>query len=134
METINVLRHQLIASRVAPPTGKVADAAISLWEHLASHIIPMVGEVGFNSLYERSIFLTQSTFPWLAASSLSPKIDHMVAGLKMSFEGQTPAEIIAANSLILITFTDILATLIGEQLTTRILRSAWDDDLKEGKD
>jgi len=34
----------------------------------------------------------------------------------------------AANSLLLIKFTDILASLIGEGLTTSILRSAWGND------
>jgi len=47
----------------------------------------------------------------------------------MSLEGQTPAQVSDANSLLLITFTDILAALIGEQLTTRILRSAWGIDI-----
>jgi hypothetical protein len=43
----------------------------------------------------------------------------------MSLEGQTPAQASEANRLLLITFTDILAALIGEQLTTSILRLAW---------
>ena len=43
----------------------------------------------------------------------------------MSLEGQTPVQAGEANSLLLISFTDILASLIGEQLTTRILCLAW---------
>lgn len=43
----------------------------------------------------------------------------------MSLEGQAPAQASEANSLLMITFTDILASLIGEQLTTSILRLAW---------
>ena len=43
----------------------------------------------------------------------------------MRFEGQTTAQISAANCLLLITFTDILASLIGEELTISILRLAW---------
>ena len=53
----------------------------------------------------------------------------------MCFEGQTPEEISAANSLLLITFADILATLIGEELTATILHSAWGDALtRPGKE
>jgi hypothetical protein len=119
---------------MAPHAEKAADAAINLWEQMATEIISIVGEGGFNSLYARSVFLTRPTFPWLAASSLgrpdksfssSPQTDHRFAGLKMSLEGQTPAQASEANSLLLITFTDILAALIGEQLTTSILRLAW---------
>ena len=122
--TRDLLRQQIVKRRMAQPTEDVADAAINLWEHLATQIISIVGEGGFNSIYARSVFLTQSTFPWLAADSLSPQTDHRFAELKISLEGQTPEQTNAGNSLLLITFTDILASLIGEQLTSLILRSA----------
>lgn len=131
METSDLLRHQFIKNILAQHHEKVADAAISLWEQMATQIIAIVGEGGFNSLYARSVFLTQSTFPWLTASSMLPLADQRFAELKMSLEGQTPAQASAANSLLLITFTDILAALIGEQLTTSILRSAWGNDASD---
>jgi len=131
MQASDALRHQIIESLMAPHPEKGADAAIGLWEQMATQIISLVGEGGFNSLYARSVFLTQSTFPWLTASALSPQADHRFAQLKTSFEGQTPAEVHAANRLLLITFTDILAALIGEQLTTRILRLAWGVDASD---
>ena len=105
------------------------DAAIKLWEQMATQIISIVGEDGFNSLYTRSLFLNQTTFPWLAASQLAPQTEQRFAELKASLEGQTPAQASEANSLLLITFTDILASLIGEQLTTRILGLAWGTDI-----
>ena len=124
METSDILRQQKIKSLIAQPTEKVADSAIDLWEQLAAQIISIVGEGGFNSLYARSVFLTKPAFHWLPAGSLSPQTphDHRFAGLKASFEAQTPAQAGAANSQLLITFTDILASLIGEDLTNRILR------------
>jgi hypothetical protein len=131
MGTSDLLRHEIIKSLTAINTGEVADAAINSWEQMATQIISIVGEDGFNSLYERSIFLTQSTFPWLAASLLPPHTDQRFAELKMSFEGQTPAQISEANVLLLITFTDILASLIGEPLTTRILSLAWNTDISD---
>jgi len=131
METIDLLRHQIIKNLMAQHTEKVEDAAIDLWERMATQIVSIVGEGGFNSLYARSVFLTQSTFPWLTAGSLSSQTDHRFAELKMSFEGRTPAQASEANSLLLITFTDILASLIGEQLTTSILRSAWSYDASD---
>lgn len=113
---------------------KVADTAINLWEQMATQIISVVGEGGFNSLYARSVFLAQSTFSWLAVGSLSAQSDDRFAELKMSFEGQKPEQVGEANSLLLITFTDILASLIGEQLTTSILRSAWGFDASNRAD
>jgi len=82
MQPSDLPRHQLIRTLTARHPEKVADAAIGLWEQMATQIISIVGEGGFNSLYARSVFLTQSTFPWLAAGAFSPQTDHRFAALK----------------------------------------------------
>ncbi|MEO6351749.1 MAG: hypothetical protein ABIO19_12825 [Burkholderiaceae bacterium] len=127
MATNDSLRRQLIESLIPQHTEKILDATIIRWEQMAVEIISIVGEGGFNSLYARSVFLTQTTFPWLAACVLSQQHDQRFATLKIGFEAQTPAHARAANNLLLITFTDILASLIGDQLTANILHAAWDD-------
>ena len=134
METSDLPRRQTIESLMAQPTQQVADAAISLWEKLATEIISIVGEGGFTSLYARSVFLAQSSFPWLAASSLAPQTSHRFAQLRISLAEQTPAHAGEANRLLLTTFTDILASLIGERLTASILRSAWGNDASDSAD
>jgi len=123
-----LLRHQIIENLISQHTDDVADAAIHRWELLAAKIISIIGEGGFNALYTRSAFLARSTFSWLPANPLSTHTDARFADLKKSMEGQTPALASAADRLLLITLTDILASLIGEDLTTRILRSAWGND------
>ncbi len=128
MEARGSPRHLIIDARLARPAEGGADAAILAWEPLATHIIAIVGEGGFASLYARSVFLAASTFPWLAASARSPPAPQRFADLKINLAGHPPAEARAANRLLLITFTDILASLIGEPLTTRILQSAWGSD------
>ena len=110
-----------------------AEAAINLWEQMAAQIISILGKDGFISLYARSIFLSQARFPWLAASPMTPQIDQRFAVLKAGLEGQAPAQVSEANSLLLITFTDILASLIGEQLTVHILRLAWGADTSNNR-
>lgn len=129
-------RHQIIESLVSQYHAKDADAAIALWTPLAIHVISIVGEAGFDSLYARSVFLTQSTFPWLVVSSPSLNTSHHFAALTASFEGQPSDQARAANCLLLITFTNIMASLIGEALTTRILSSAWryDAPIRVGKE
>jgi hypothetical protein len=128
MEASRLLRHQIIENIILQPADNVADAAIHRWELIAAQVISIVGEGGFNALYTRSTFLAHSTFPWLPANPLSTQTDARFADLKKSMEGQTPAQVIAANSLLLITFTDTLASLIGEDLTARIVHTVWDDD------
>ena len=119
------LRQQSIDRLTAPHIDKTADAAVALWEPVAKHIIAIVGVGGFDSLYARSVFLTQSQYPWLDATALSAPPDHRFTNLKNSLEGVTPELAYAANRLLLTIFTDTLASLIGEPLTTRILDSAW---------
>jgi len=124
----------MVESLTARHSDNVADAAVMLWEQIASKIISIVGEGGFNSLYARSLFLSQPSFPWLAVCPLSTQPDQRFAELKKCFGAQAPAQACAANRLLLITFTDILASLIGEALTTSILRSAWGNDAPDQTD
>lgn len=102
MENSDSLRHQLIANLIAQHTENDSAAAILLWEQMAAHIISIVGEGGFNALFARSVFLTQTAFPWIAACALSPQTDHRFAQLKTCLEGQAPTQASAANSLLLI--------------------------------
>ena len=125
MATRDLLRHQIIKNLMAQPVGDVADAAIHLWEQMATQIITIVGEDGFNSLCARSQLLSKSSFPRLTAGPMALQTEHRFTGLKTSLEGQSPAQASEANTLLLITFTDILASLIGEQLTTYLLQLAW---------
>ena len=134
METSDTPRHQIVRSLMTRRTERVVEAELALWEQMASQILPIIGEAGFNSLYARSVFLTQATFPWLAAESPSNQTEHRFAELKRCLDGQTPAQASAANRLLLITFTDILASLIGEQLTTHILHAAWRNSTSDKAD
>ncbi len=125
MESAALLRQQVIASLMAQQPENIADAAMEHWEKLADEIISIVGEAGFNSLYERSVHLAQSAFPWLPLCPSPSQTPHRFAELGARLADQAPADACAANSLLLTSFTDILASLIGEQLTASILRSAW---------
>lgn len=120
-------RQQFIANLMAQQPENIADTAMGHWEKLADEIISIIGEAGFASLYERSMHQAQSTFPWLPPGSLPPQPlhSHRFAELGMRLADQTPDNARAAHSLLLTIFTDILASLIGEQLTSSILRAAW---------
>jgi hypothetical protein len=125
MATSDLPRHQIMKILTPQPPGKAVDAAIHVWEQMASQIIRIVGEDDFNSLYARSLFLSQAKFPWLSTGSLTPNAVHRFEELKTSLEAQAPAQASEANSLLLITFIEILASLIGARLTSHILQLAW---------
>lgn len=122
-----MLKHQrIIASRVAQQPESVADSAMVDWKDLADEIISIVGIDGFDSLYERSLHLAQPTIPWLTPdlSAATPN-SHRFVELGRHLANQAPADAWAAHSLLLTIFTDLLASLIGEQLTANLLRAAW---------
>ncbi|MDB5762081.1 MAG: hypothetical protein JWQ21_1076 [Herminiimonas sp.] len=106
----------------------ILDVTVNLWERLASELISIIGEGGFQSLYSRSMHLTSATFPWLVLSHPWQRADSRFADLKISLEGRDFPEASEASITLLITFIDILALLIGEHLTTSMLRLAWGDD------
>lgn len=125
MDTIGALRHQTIESQTSLHAESVAEGCIALWDRVATQIVLLVGEAGFESLYTRSVFLCQSQFPWLVVDTLSGPTDHRFTNLKASLQAQPLALAGEANRVLLITLTDILASLIGEPLTASILKSAW---------
>jgi len=106
----------------------IVDGTIHLWEQLAAALVSIIGEGGFQSLYSRSVHLTSATFPWMAPNPASQPTNSRFASLKMSLEGRDSTEASEASITLLCTFIDILTLLIGEFLTTSILRTAWGDD------
>lgn len=106
----------------------MADAAVKLWQPLASQLIAIIGESGFRSLFARSLFLTRMVYQWLPAGNASQPADLQFIDLKASLGKRGAAEASQANGALLLTFTNTLASLIGEALTASILSSAWGID------
>lgn len=136
MDTSTVLRHHIIKRHIARQSGTIAEVAIRLWTPMADKIISIVGEGGFAALYERSVHQVHTQFSWLRSNAPSSITRQRFNELQASLDARPPDQASAANTALLITFTDILASLIGEQLTMSILRSAWGselmDDISEG--
>lgn len=116
--------EQLIQTARTKAAGK--DIAIHLWQPLASELDSIIGENGFNSLFKRSFYLTCLTHPWVALNAPNP-LQFRFIDLQAYRGEQNVSEADEANCMLLLTFTNILARLIGEPLTLTILHSAWGD-------
>lgn len=125
MVTDEARRQQLIQSAMANSIGEVPDVAIQLWHLLSSQLISIIGEGGFNSLYDRSLYLTRAAFPWLAVSEPSRPVECRFSELKVCLGRAEAVEASKASHMLILTFTTILASLIGEHLTIDILGFAW---------
>ena len=118
-------RRQLIKAALAHRPETVAVATIQLWKLLAPTLITIIGEGGFQPLYCRSIRLTSKRFPWLSpdAVMLSRWDNFSELGTRLS-QRPGPEAVLASETLFNV-FFDLLASLIGEDLTTHFLRRAW---------
>ena len=125
MATDDAQRQQLIHTAIATRTGDISDIALQLWRPLSSQLSSIIGEGGFKSLYERSLYLTRAAFPWLAAADASRSVDSLLADLNVNLADRNADDANKANLMLIQTFTNILASLIGERLTIDILVSAW---------
>jgi hypothetical protein len=134
MDALDVSRHQSIERLASSHQTEAADLTDRLWRPLATQIIAIVGVGGFDSLYARSVYLTQQRFSWLAAGCETPSDDSRFANLAASLNSVAPELARAANHLLLTTFTDVFASLVGAPLTARILDSAWGTETEHTQD
>ena len=108
------------------PDEEVADLAHDLWKSLTTEITLLVGQEGFDTLYARSVFLTENASPWQDHSAPQPLDRPITDPLLPSAEiPLTPAQIRVTTRQLLNVFIGVLSTLIGNQVTARILDVAW---------
>lgn len=128
MATIDDQRHQMIRTVIMRRPDAIGDVTLHLWERLASELTSIIGDGGFQSLYARSVHLTRATFPWIVLSQPAMSTASVFVSLKECLEERDSKVACEASITLLNIFIDILILLIGELLTTSILRSAWGDD------
>ena len=85
----------------------------------------LIGRRGVRSLYDRSLHLVSGRYPWLEPSADVPT-DELFADVQRRLSDRSAEEAVAAGTALLIEYTSLLAALIGEALTQRLMRNAWD--------
>jgi hypothetical protein len=117
-------RQQLIDELMASEGEPANGALLQPWRHLGRQLSPLIGENGFCALFGRAGRLVAAHYGWLVAGSSFKTIDVLIAALGDSFDGIAADEARAGNIALLDTFTRLLADLIGEALTIRLLSAA----------
>ena len=106
----------------------IAAAARRLCEHFAQQFTPLIGDAGVAAIFARSLHLTQQHVQALAPGRAPDQQDAPFALLQRSLEQQEPAAATETAVAVLAMVGGLLASFIGESLTTRLLREAWPDD------
>lgn len=122
---------QVLASMVQKQSDASGEMILALWINLAANLVSLIGDEGFNALYSRSLHLAGATHPWLADLPALSGDRPRFAALASSLQDRSQEEVATAMVLLLSTFTGVLSTLIGQPLTTNILRAAWGDAYTE---
>ena len=120
--------QQPLSNRVGSDADatQIAAAVLAIWEEIDDALTPIVGPQGLVALYRRSVHLAAAQHPWLAGRDEGLLTDTDPAVLKSVLAQRSSAEAAAGGSAFLNTFHELLASLIGPSLTTRLLRSVWE--------
>lgn len=124
MATDNESSRQIVERYFASNPDTVVDSSIVLLQLLANSLVSIIGEEGFEALLFRSAQRVSRQYPWLQFDPRARPADPEFDLLRRSFAGRAPDDIAAASMQLFTTFIDILASLIGDHLTTLILQSA----------
>lgn len=131
METTENPRLHLLRAVLLRRPETVVPTTIRLWELLAPELISIIGEGGFKPLYSRSLRLACVQYPWMAPGGVVPSGQGHFAELQARLQAQDPAQASHASNAFFNIFLDLLASLIGEVLTTHLLHSAWSQETSE---
>jgi len=129
--TANDMRREAIRKTLAhhaggaPDAGAVAEATLSVWHQVAGRLAPVIGTGGVDALFRRSLHLTSANFPWLAISDDAGNNAALLASFKARLASRETDTAVEAGHALLVIFTELLASLIGESLTERLLRPVW---------
>ena len=121
MSTLSEESRQIVAS-LAHRAGPNADTATTA---------PIIGHQGVVALFRRSLHLCISRHPRLTGTYDSVPGSLDLTALKAVLNEQSEAEVFFFGEVLLITFYELLTTLIGPALTARLLRSAWEPSLSD---
>ena len=131
MEHSKNARQQLLEAALGQLPDAAVPAIIRLWEQLAPELISIIGEGGFKPLYARSIRLAGKQHAWLLPCAAQPAVGERFTELAACLQAQDVRDAQRAGLELFSVFLDVLASLIGEELTTHLLHSAWSNKISE---
>lgn len=105
--------------------ARIADIALQVWCDIDAALSPVLGKRAVAALYQRSIHLTRSDYPWLESAQENALQSAPFSALRAALAQQTSAFAAAASSTLLRNFYDLLVTLVGTALCERLLHSVW---------
>jgi hypothetical protein len=108
-----------------PDAITVAAAAAATWRLVQAQLVPVIGARGLAVLYRRALHQTAADFPWMVACVDGGALADPLPSLTTCLAAQAAVPATEAAGAMLVTFAELLAALIGESLTERLLAPVW---------
>lgn len=103
----------------------IANAITEMLQEMNTALVPIIGRKGVAALHRRSFFICAGTNSFLAQHLESLVISMDLIQLKSLLASQNQAEAKQFGELLLTTAFELLASLIGPSLSTRLLFDVW---------
>ncbi len=103
-----------------------ATAARRVCETIVAHLSTLVGPSAARALFARSVKLSAPDFPCLGKVDLAvERAPNLPEQLEACLRGENPDAVTEASLALYATLLALLGTLIGERLTSEVLRDSW---------
>lgn len=109
----------------APSSSAAAEAMLGTWHQMAVRLVPVIGVRGVDAILGRALHLTRAAFPWLAIAGGDDDGAAQLASFAARLETSDAAAAAEVSHALLLNFIELLAGLIGESLTERLLGPVW---------
>jgi len=100
-----------------------AKATVGALQALFRELEPLLGSRAMRALYGRSLYLARSSFAQRVG--MPDTAQHFLDPLLADLASRSLEDARQASETLLITFSDLLITFLGEPIALRALRSAW---------
>jgi hypothetical protein len=101
-------------------------AAEMVCSKLRDSLGPVIGDSGVHAVIVRAVKITQAEFPFVRVTA-TPSQHECLAGLRESLDGNEPEQVAKALTALIANFLAVLDSLLGRELTRRLISSAWPD-------
>lgn len=103
----------------------LADVILAVWRQIGSALAPVIGQRGVSALYRRCLHRAGASHPWMAAARGTDPAEMELSALKAALVRQESMQVAAAGAALLLSFHELIESLIGPGLSRQLLGPVW---------
>lgn len=116
------IARRLVGSHQTPGGRDPLSSTTAFFQALESELQNLIGRVGLRAMEGRALRLAKSDYPMLESVQVAQNGNGLAAGLSQLREHSEPDDLEAAVVAVVGHMVGLLASLLGEEITLRLLR------------